>query len=108
MRPIAVSGDTRLPALPQVPTFAEAGLSGMDGLGVWSGVIAPGGTPKAIVDKMSTEIGKYMSMPDFKEMLVNQGMTPFYSNPERFAALLLADQARYGKVIKAVNIKLEN
>ena len=108
VRPIAVSGDTRLPALPQVPTFAEAGLSGMDGLGVWSGVIAPGGTPKAIIDKMSTEIGRYMAMPDFKEMLVNQGMTPFYSNPEQFAAILLADQARFGKIIKAVNITIEN
>ena len=108
VRPIAVSGNTRLPALPQVPTFAEAGLSGMDGLGVWSGVIATGGTPKAIIDKMSTEIGKYMAMPDFKEMLVKQGMTPFYSNPEQFAALLLADQERFGKIIKAVNIKLEN
>jgi len=108
VRPIAVSGHTRLPALPQVPTFAEAGLSGMDELGSWSGVIAPGGTPKAIVDKISTEIVKYMAMPDFKDMLVNQGMTAFYSNPEQFAALLLAEQARYGKIIKAVNIKVEN
>ncbi len=108
IRAIAISGDSRLPALPQVPTFAQAGLTGLDSQGVWYGVITPAGTPKAVINKMSTEIGKFMAMPDFKEKLLAQGLSLFYSNPEQFAALLNADTASYAKVIKAANIKFEN
>jgi len=108
VKAIAISGESRLPALPQVPTFAEAGLPGLDSLGVWYGVITPAGTQKAIIDKMAGEIGKYVAMSDFKEKLLAQGLSLFYSNPEQFAALIRADTASYAKVIKAANIKFEN
>jgi len=106
VRAIAVASDARLPVLPQVPTFAEAGLPGFD-VGTWYGILAPAGTPKTIIDKMSIEIGKYMAMPDFKELLASQGMTPFYSNAEQLAALFTADRARYMNIIKAGDIKFE-
>jgi tripartite-type tricarboxylate transporter receptor subunit TctC len=108
VRAIAISGDARLPALAQVPTFAEAGLPGLDSLGVWYGIVAPAGTPKLIVDKLAAEIAKYMALPDFKEKLIAQGLSLFYSTPEQFAALMKADTANYAKVIKAANIKFEN
>ncbi len=107
LKPIAVSGESRHPALPQVPTFAEAGLPGYS-IGYWIGVLAPAGTPKAIIDKLSTEIGRILAMPDTREKIAAQGMAPFISNPEQFAALLQADTAKWGKVIKTANIKLVN
>ncbi len=66
------------------------------------------GTPKEIIDKISSEIGKYSAMPDFKEKLVNQGMTSFYSDTAHLAARLIADLDRFSKIVKAANIKLEN
>jgi tripartite-type tricarboxylate transporter receptor subunit TctC len=108
IRAMAITGESRSPALPQVPTFTESGLSGLEKVGTWYGVIAPAGTPKAIIDRMATEIGKYMAMPDFKEKLVVQGMDPVFSTPDQFAALLKADLARFTKIIKATNIKFEN
>ena len=106
LKPIAVSGETRLPALPQVPTFTEAGLPGFD-VKFWHGVLAPAGTPKAIIDKLSAEIARILNMADIKEKLASQGATPFVSTPEQFGALMKADYARYAKVIKTANIKLE-
>ena len=106
LKPIAVSGDSRHSSLPQVPTFAEAGLPGYS-IGYWIGVFAPAGTPKAIIDKASTEIGRILAMADTKEKIAAQGMESFISNPEQFAALLKADTAKWGKVIKTANIKLE-
>ncbi len=106
LKAIAISGETRLTALPQVPTFTQAGLPGFD-VGYWQGISVPAGTPKEIVDKLSAEFSKIMAMPDVSEKLVSQGMQPFFSRTEQFAALMKADSARYAKVIKAANIKLE-
>jgi tripartite-type tricarboxylate transporter receptor subunit TctC len=90
-----------------VPTFTDAGLPGFNAKN-WFGVLAPAGTPKAIVDKLSNEIARILALPDIRERLVSQGMEPFISTPEQFGALLKADYALYGKIIKAANIKLEN
>ena len=108
LRAIATSGDARSPALPQVPTFTEAGLAGLEEIAIWYGVAAPAGTPKNIISKLSTEVAKIMDTPDFKEKLAGQGLEPFYSAPDQFAALLKADMARNVKIIKAANIKFEN
>jgi len=104
LKAIAISGETRLPALPQVPTFTEAGLPGFD-VKFWFGVLAPAGTPKEIIDKLSTEIAKILALPDIKENLLSQGMEPFISSPEQFAALIKADMAKFGGIVKAANIK---
>jgi tripartite-type tricarboxylate transporter receptor subunit TctC len=95
-----------LSSLPDVPTFTEGGLPGIS-LQTWHGVAAPAGTPKTIIDRISAEIGKLVALPDTKEKLDAQGFVPFYSNPEQTAALLKADIVKYGKIIKAANIKGE-
>jgi tripartite-type tricarboxylate transporter receptor subunit TctC len=106
IRAIAVTGASRLPALPQVPTFTEGGLPGLD-VSPWFCVLAPAGTPKAIINKLSTEIARIVALPDTREFLDKQGMVPFSSTPEQLAALMKTDMARWAKVIKAANIKLE-
>ncbi len=107
LKVIAISGETRLPSLPQVPTFTEAGLPGFD-VKVWYGVLAPAGTPKAIIERLSSGLAKVMAMADFKESLASQGMEPFVSTPEQFGALIKADVSKYAKVIKTSGIKMED
>ncbi len=107
LKAIAVSGESRLRMLPQVPTLTEGGLPGFD-VKNWFGVLAPAGTPNVIIDKLAAEIIKILAMPDIKEKLLSQGLEPFYTTPDRFAALMKADTARYAKIIKAANIKFEN
>ncbi len=106
IRPIAISGTKRFSALPDVPTFAEAGLPGFD-VSTWFGVLAPAGTPQHIVQALSSELGKIIAITEVKEKLESLGAPPFYSSPEKFAALLKSDMARYAKVIRTANIKAE-
>jgi len=106
LKAIAISGETRSPALPQVPTFTQAGLPGFD-VGYWQGILVPAGTPRAIIDKLSAEVVRIVALPDIKEKLDSQGFAPFVSNADQFAALLKSDMAKYAKVIKAANIKIE-
>ena len=105
LRALAITGESRFPGLPQVPTFTEAGLKGFDAK-VWYGILAPAGTPKAIVDKLSAELARIIGLPDIREKLLSSGMDPFISTPEQFAALMKEDLARFAKVVKAANIKL--
>ncbi len=105
IKALAVANDTRLSMLPQVPTFAEAGVT-FD-VKNWFGIVAPAGTPKAIVDKLSTEIGKAIVSPDTAKKLASLGGEPFVSTPEQFAALMKADTAKFAKIIKSANIKIE-
>jgi tripartite-type tricarboxylate transporter receptor subunit TctC len=106
LKALAITGETRSPSLPQIPTFAEAGLPSFD-VRFWQGILAPDATPRPVVDKLSTEISRILTLPDVKETLATQGMTPLVSTPERFGALLKADLATLAKVIKTANIKLE-
>jgi tripartite-type tricarboxylate transporter receptor subunit TctC len=106
LRAIAVSGETRLVALPQTPTFTEAGLPGFR-ITSWYGILTTAGTPKPIVDKLSTEVARYLAMPDLKDKLLGQGMNALIASPEQFAALMKNDTAKYAKVIKTANIKAD-
>ncbi len=106
LKGLAVTGDKRFASMPQVPTFDEAGLPGFEMAG-WFGILAPAGTAKEIVDKISKEVALVLAMPDVLEKLESQGSQPFTSSPEQFAALLRSELARYGKIIKSANIKVE-
>ena len=106
LRAIAISGDKRMTALPDVPSFAEAGLPSVT-LQTWQGVGAPAGTPKVIIDKISAEIEKLVAMPETKEKLDAQGFVPYYNNPEKTAELLKTDIIRFAKIIKDANIKTD-
>jgi tripartite-type tricarboxylate transporter receptor subunit TctC len=107
LRAIAISGDARLAALPDVPTFAEGGLRGFDVTTTY-GVTAPAGTPKDIVNKLSGEIARILATPETSQVLVSQGMEPFINTPEQVAALLKAELAKYAELIKVTNIRYGN
>ncbi len=106
LKAIAISGEMRLSTFPQVPTFTQAGLAGFD-VGYWQGILVPAGTPKAIIDKLSAELSRIVALPDIKAKLDSQGFAPFISTPAQFAVLLKSDMAKYAKVIKTANIKIE-
>jgi tripartite-type tricarboxylate transporter receptor subunit TctC len=106
LKAIAITGDSRAPALPEVPTFSEAGLPGFHSQG-WFGIVAPAATPKNAINKMSSEMASILAMPDTREYLVKQGSEAFVSTPEQVNALIKADVAKYAKIIKSANIKLE-
>jgi len=106
LRALAYTGDSPLPGLPQVPTFAEAGLPGFD-IKSWVGIMVPAGTPRPIVDKLSAEIARILQMPDFRARLEEQGQDPFIQDPAQFSALIAADREKYGSIIRTAHIKLD-
>ncbi len=106
LRAIAISSATRLSALPEVPTLAEAGLPGFE-IENWYAILAAAGTPKEIVGKLSTEIARIVAAPEVKKILVAQGMEPFVSTSEQLGALMNSDTAKFADIIKKANIKLE-
>jgi tripartite-type tricarboxylate transporter receptor subunit TctC len=105
LKAIAVTGGARVPALPQTPTFAEAGLPGFD-VKTWNGITLPAGTPRPIIDKMSSEIGAMLALPAVRDKLDAIGTTTLIATPEQFGAMIKSEMALYQKVIKAANIKL--
>jgi tripartite-type tricarboxylate transporter receptor subunit TctC len=107
LRAIAISGEGRLPALPEVPTLTEAGLPGVD-VKNWNGLVAPSGTPKEIIDKLAGEIAKILSMPNVREQLINEGNEPLILTPDQFSTLMKADLLKFARIIKTANIKIDN
>jgi tripartite-type tricarboxylate transporter receptor subunit TctC len=106
LRAIGVTADHRLPALPNVATFAEQGITDFDVKSV-RGMLAPKGTPKPLVDRWSAELQKVLKMPDIIEKMAAQGMGPFYMTPSAFHAWMRTEFAKYAQVIKTVEIKGE-
>jgi tripartite-type tricarboxylate transporter receptor subunit TctC len=106
LRPIAISGDKRLSALPDVPTYQEAGLPGF-GLLSWSGLVGPAGVPKHVQNKVAADMAAVLAMPATLDFMTKQGAEPFVSTPEQMAALMKTDIARYAKIIKDANIKFQ-
>ena len=106
LRALAVTGPQRLASLPEVPTPAEAGLPGYEVLG-WFGLYAPRGTPPEIVALLARETRKIMQMPDLVERITGFGLAPQPIAQAEFNAFLLADQAKWAKVVKDANIQPE-
>ncbi len=106
LKALATTSEARLPLMPGVPTFAEAGLPGF-GMKSWLGVLAPAATPKEIVHKASEDIARVLAMPDVREKLQSQGQTPYISTPEQFATIMKDDMAEFARVIKAANIRID-
>ena len=107
LRPIALTGDSRLPALPQVPTFTEAGLPGYGLTGV-TGIVAPAKTPRPIRAKIAKDVAGILSTPSAAEFLAKQGAEPFITtSPDDMTAVLKQEIARYGKIIREAGIKFE-
>ncbi len=106
LRALAVTSATRAAALPDVPTMAEAGLPGFEASS-WFGVLAPAGTPPAIVAKLNAEIGKWLASPDAKEKLLAQGANAAGGTPEDFAKHIQAETAKWAKVVKESGAKVD-
>jgi len=104
LRALAVTSANRNPALPDLPTSAEAGLPGFE-VSEWFGVLAPAGTPQPIVDKISADIAKVLADPAVREQLVTQGIEPVGSTPEEFATLIKDETAKWADVIKKAGIQ---
>jgi tripartite-type tricarboxylate transporter receptor subunit TctC len=105
VRALGVTGEKRSSALPDVPTVSEAGVPGYVHTG-WSGIAAPAGTPKAIVDRLNAEIRKLLAKPEVKALWEKQGAETMSMTPEQFDGYLRAELDKWTKVVKAANIKL--
>jgi len=106
LRALAVTPATRVPALPDIPTMAEAGVPGVVVLN-WYGLIAPARTPKRVIDQLAGETIKAMQAPDMAKRLVAEGSTAVGSSPGEFAAHLRAEHELWSKVIKQAGIRGE-
>jgi tripartite-type tricarboxylate transporter receptor subunit TctC len=106
VRTLAISGKTRHPLMPDVPTFAEAGLPKFEPL-VWNGILAPAGTPSAIVNKMSVAFSQVAKMPEIVTARRDVGSESIGSSPEEFAAFLESERTKWSAVIKKNNIVIE-
>ena len=106
MRGLAVTGAKRSPAVPDVPTLLESGIKVEANL--WTGMFAPSGTPKAIVNKLNEDIGRIMDTPQMKEWLMtNLGGEITRHTPEQFSAFLATDSARWQAIIKQIGVQLD-
>ncbi len=106
VRALAVSGDHRSPAFPDLPTVAEAGVPGYSAP-TWSGVIAPAGVPRPILDRLNAAINRAIQSQAMRQFQAAIGDEPAGGTPEEFAALIAADSRKWGEVIKRAGIRLE-
>jgi tripartite-type tricarboxylate transporter receptor subunit TctC len=106
LKAIAVTSPKRAPAVPNLPTLAESGVTGYEAMS-WNGMFAPAKTPRAIITKVHAEVVKALNSPDVRERLVGLGSDPVGSTPEEFGAYVKTELARWGKVIRDNNIRSE-
>ena len=105
LRAIAVTAPKRAPQLPELPAIAES-LPGFDATG-WFGFAAPARTPKEVVAALNKEIVRILALPEVRERLVAQGAEPVGDTPEQFAQYIKSEAAKWGKVIKTLNLKID-
>ena len=107
LKVLAVSGDKRVPLVPDVPTFAEAGFKDMD-MGAWYAFLAPAGTPRDVVAKLNSTVNQILNEREFVEKnMTSQGMVPMASTPEQFGALMKAETERMAGMVKRSGAKVE-
>jgi len=106
LRAIAVTGKKRSPALPNVPTMAEAGFPALDS-GAWIGLLAPTGTPATVVDRLNKEVVKAVRHPEVSKLLLEQTVEPVGSTPTELDQFLLAEYEKWGKVISDAKLNLK-
>jgi tripartite-type tricarboxylate transporter receptor subunit TctC len=106
LKTLGVTGTVRSPALPDVPTIQESGLPDFNG-NTWLGMVAPAGTPREIVMRLSAETSKVLNAPDMRERLLAQGVEPVGSTPEQATAHLEAEMKRYAAAVKASGAKVD-
>ena len=106
LKAIAISSPQRWSTEPNIPTMEEAGFPGFNMVS-WAGMMAPKGTPRAIVERVAREIAVVVQDPEVRERLMKGGLVPESSSPEEFAALIARDSAMYGEIIRAGKISAD-
>ncbi|MBI2225939.1 MAG: tripartite tricarboxylate transporter substrate binding protein, partial [Betaproteobacteria bacterium] len=104
LRALGVTSPERTPIAPDLPTIAESGLPGFD-MTNWYGMMAPGATPREVIEKLQQEIARIMALPEFKDLLAAGGMTSVASTPEQFAEFLSRETIKYARIIQAAGVK---
>jgi tripartite-type tricarboxylate transporter receptor subunit TctC len=103
LRALAVASAKRVPTLPELPTFTEAGLAGFEA-GSWYGVLAPAGTPREAITKLHAETVRILALPDIRQKLATEGAEAIGNTPEEFAAQIQRDMTRWAKVARDAKI----
>jgi tripartite-type tricarboxylate transporter receptor subunit TctC len=106
VKALAVGSDHRSAAFPDLPTIAESGVPGYEA-GTWTGVIAPAGLPRPIVDKLNAAINKALTTPNFKARFAQIGDEPAGGTPEEFAKVIATDSAKWKDVVERSGAKFE-
>ena len=106
LRPLATTGVTRSPLLPDVPTLAESGLAGYSAY-VWMGMLAPKGTPPAIVDRLHRELKASMAAPEVKAFFTEAGMEIVGSTPAEFDTYFREERDRWARIVKETGAKID-
>jgi tripartite-type tricarboxylate transporter receptor subunit TctC len=104
LQALAVSGKQRLAELPNVPTFSEAGIKGLD-FSLWFGLNTTAGTPASVIAYLNKEVGAVLNLPDVKAQLIPQLILPVTSTSDNFGAFIRDDTERWSKIVKAVGIQ---
>jgi tripartite-type tricarboxylate transporter receptor subunit TctC len=106
LRALATANAKRLESLPEVPTFAEQGYSGMEA-GLWYGMLAPKGTPRAVVDRLNSAINQALKQPDVRQRFTAASIEVIGGSSQEFADYIQAELKRWGEVARAANIRIE-
>jgi tripartite-type tricarboxylate transporter receptor subunit TctC len=106
VRAFGVTSTTRVKALPDLPTIAEAGLPGYGAAG-WFSVVAPAGTPRPIIDRLNKALRSALDDPTLRERLAREGAVPLPSTPEEYAADIAAEERMWGKIVRDAGVKAE-
>lgn len=104
LRAIAIGSRERFPSMPDLPTFDESGLKGYEAI-TWFGLVAPVKTPRDILERWNTEVGKLLASPDLRDRFIRDGQQPIGGSQEAFGDFIRAEIAKYAKVIKAAGVK---
>lgn len=104
--PLGLTGTKRIPAAPQIPTIAEAGVPGYE-VAVWYGFFAPRGTPRPVIDRIHAGVVKAMASPDIRDRYVNEGGDVTVRGPEDFAAMMRVEFAKWAKVVKDSGVRID-
>ena len=106
MKALGAIGQKRLAALPDVPTMAEAGIAGFES-GLWFGLNAPAGTPRAAIERLNREALRVLGLPEIRALLAAQSIEPAGGSPEQFGELVRADTSKWARVVNAAGVKAD-